>query len=63
MMGNQQKGESDCRKYFMINFQERISFLEVDHEIFSTVIQILSLLLIQEGQLLVSGKNLGTSTG
>ena len=30
------------------------SFVEIDHEIFSTVI--LSLLLIQEGQLSVSGK-------
>ena len=31
-----------------------ISFVEIDHEIFSTVI--LSLLLIQEGQLSVSGE-------
>ena len=34
------------------------SFLETDHEIFSTVI--LSLLLIQEGQLSVSGKRMRT---
>ena len=37
------------------------SFVEIDHEIFSTVI--LSLLLIQEGQLSVSGKRMCTSTG
>ena len=34
------------------------SFLEIDHEIFSTVI--LSLLLIQEGQLSVSGERMST---
>ena len=34
------------------------SFMEVDHEIFSTVI--LSLLLIQEGQLSVSGERMCT---
>ena len=34
------------------------SFMEIDHEIFSTVI--LSLPLIQEGQLSVSGKRMGT---
>ena len=34
------------------------SFMEIDHEIFSTVI--LSLLLIQEGQLSVSGKGMCT---
>ena len=34
------------------------SFLEIDHEIFSTVI--LSLPLIQEGQLLVSGERMCT---
>ena len=34
------------------------SFVEIDHEIFSTVI--LSLLLIQEGQLSVSGKRMCT---
>ena len=34
------------------------SFLEIDHEIFSMVI--LSLLLIQEGQLSVSGKRMCT---
>ena len=36
-------------------------FLEIDHEILSTVI--LSLPLIQEGQLSVSGKRVSTSTG
>ena len=34
------------------------SFMEIDHEIFSTVI--LSLLLIQDGQLSVSGKRMCT---
>ena len=34
------------------------SFLEIDHEIFSTII--LSLLLIQEGQLSVSGQRMCT---
>ena len=34
------------------------SFVEIDHEIFSTVI--LSLLLIQEGQLFVSGERMCT---
>ena len=34
------------------------SFVEIDHEIFSTII--LSLLLIQEGQLSVSGKRMCT---
>ena len=38
-----------------------MSFLEVDHEIFSTVI--FSLLLIQEGQLSVSGERMCTSAG
>ena len=37
------------------------SFVEIDHEIFSMVI--LFLLLIQEGQLSVSGKRMYTSTG
>ena len=37
------------------------SFVEVDHELFSMVI--LSLPLIQEGQLSVSGKRMCTSTG
>ena len=36
------------------------SFIEIDHEIFSTVI--LSHLLIQEGQLSVSGERMCTST-
>ena len=49
---NQRKGENDRRKYFMINF------VEIDHEIFSTVI--LSLPLIQEGQLSVSGERMCT---
>ena len=37
---------------------QRHSFMVIDHEIFSAVI--LSLLLIQEGQLLVSGKRMCT---
>ena len=37
------------------------SFVEIDQEIFSTVI--LSLRLIQEGQLSVSGERMCTSTG
>ena len=37
------------------------SFMEIDHEIFSVVI--LSLLLIQEGHVSVSGERLCTSTG
>ena len=36
----------------------QLSFMEIDHEIFSKVI--LSLLLIQEGQVSVSGKRLCT---
>ena len=44
----------------MINyhFSRQYSFVEIDHEIFSTII--LSLPLIQEGQLSVSGKRLCT---
>ena len=45
------RGFSPCRG-------RQHSFVEIDHEIFSTVI--LSLLLIQEGQLSVSGKRVGT---
>ena len=37
---------------------QQYSFMEIDHEIFSTVI--LSLLLIQEGQLSVSGERMCT---
>ena len=37
------------------------SFVEIDHEIFSMVI--FSLLLIQKGQLSISGKRMCTSTG
>ena len=37
------------------------SYVEIDHEMFSTII--LSLLLIQEGQLSVSGERMCTSTG
>ena len=48
---NQRKGENDRRKYFM-------SFRGIDHEIFSTVI--LSLPLIQEGQLSVSDERMCT---
>ena len=40
------------------NKMNKHSFVEIDHEIFSTVI--LSLPLIQEGQLSVSGKRLYT---
>ena len=36
----------------------QLSFMEIDHEMFSTVI--LSLHLIQEGQLSVSGKRMST---
>ena len=39
-------------------FRRQHSFVEIDHEIFSTVI--FSLLLIQEGQLSVSGKRMCT---
>ena len=39
-------------------FQWQHSFMEIDHEIFSTVI--LSLPLIQEGQLSVSGERMCT---
>ena len=38
-----------------------LSFMEIDHEIFSLVILILPL--IQEGQLPVSGQRMCTSTG
>ena len=38
-----------------------ISFVEMDHEMFSTII--VSLPLIQEGQLSVSGERMCTSTG
>ena len=41
--------------YSIVNWY---SFVEIDHEIFSTVI--LSLLLIQEGQLSVPGKRMCT---
>ena len=37
------------------------SFIEIDHKIFSGVI--LSLPLLQEGQLLVSGEKMHTNTG
>ena len=40
---------------------QQLSFMEIDHEIFSTVI--LSLSLIQQGQLLVSGERICTSIG
>ena len=39
-------------------YQKIVSFMEIDHEIFSTVI--LSLPLIQEGQLSVSGERMCT---
>ena len=51
--------------YFKVSAAERRvrqhSFAEIDHEIFSMVI--LSLPLIQEGQLSVSGKRMCASTG
>ena len=47
--GDQEVAGSTCRQH---------SFVEIDHEIFSTVI--LSLLLIQEGQLSVSGERMCT---
>ena len=40
---------------------QQYSFVEIGHEIFSTVI--LSLQLIQEGQLSISGKRNSTNTG
>ena len=40
---------------------EQHSFMDIDHEIFSTTI--LTLLLIQEGHLSVSGERMCTSTG
>ena len=43
---------------FAIVFLHFVSFVEIDHEIFSTVI--LSLPLIQEGQLSVSGERMCT---
>ena len=43
------------------NWVRQHSFVEIDHEIFSMAI--LSLLLIQEGQLSVSGKRMCTHTG
>ena len=42
------------------NFMQIVSLVEIDHEIFSTVI--LSLQLIKEGQLSVSGERMCTST-
>ena len=47
----QGRGLNPCRG-------QQHSFVEIDHEIFSTVI--LSLLLIQEGQLSVTGKRMCT---
>ena len=52
---------SDCRpggRGFNPRRDRQHSFLEIDHEIFSTVI--LSLSLIQEGQLSVSGERMCT---
>ena len=53
---NREHGLVRCCKYFSVTRQH--SFVEIDHEIFSTVI--LSLPLIQEGQLLVSGERMCT---
>ena len=47
-----------CVDPFMVR---QHSFVEIDHEIFSTVI--LSLPLIQEGQMSVSGERMCTNTG
>ena len=52
---------SDCRpggRWFNPRRGRQHSFMEIDHEIFSTVI--LSLPLIQEGQLSVSGERMCT---
>ena len=54
-IGNQEVWKFDPRRGW------QHSFLEADHEIFSVVI--LSFLLIQEGQLLVSGERMCTSSG
>ena len=46
---------------FDLRWVQQHSFLEIDHEILSTVIP--SLLLIQDGQLSVSGERISTFTG
>ena len=45
-------------KYFLLSLSPQHSFVEIDHEIFSSVI--LSFPLIQEGQLSVSGERMCT---
>ena len=54
---------SDCRArgHKFESQLGHITFMETDHEIISTAI--LSLSLIQEGQLSVTAENMGTSTG
>ena len=54
-------GDQDVRSSTYLFQVWQHSFVEIDHEIFSVVI--LSLLLIQEGQLSVSGKRKCTNTG
>ena len=49
------------RSRFNPQWVRQHSFVETDHEIFSVVI--ISLLLIQEGQLSVSGERICTCTG
>ena len=46
---------------FTLNIVDCITFLEIDHEISSTVFHPLQL--IQEGQLSVTGERMCTSTG
>ena len=47
-----------CQSRSLNSSDTEVSFVEIDHEIFSTVI--LSLPLIQEGQLSVSGERMCT---
>ena len=53
-------GDQDVTGSIPTGFQQH-SLVKIDHEVFSTVI--LSLPLIQEGQLSVSGKRMCTSNG
>ena len=50
-----------CRQGNSLSRVQHYSFVETDHEIFSTII--LSVSLIQEGQFSVSGESMCTSTG
>ena len=52
------RSSCSCTKYHLGRRRRQHSFVEIDHEIFSTVI--LSLPLIQEGQLSVSGERMCT---